>query len=117
MPKNYKVLKINALRERGRRMASARWKKDRARRDAEMPERMAELREIEIQNLPHHSGDILGVMQWTDARSGQTRRWIVRIGDRRDQITISAPGGSITKSHGWAWFLSNLRKKICHQSP
>jgi hypothetical protein len=112
MHRNRKLLKINALRERCRRMAAARWKKDRARRDAEMPERMAELREIEIQNLPRKSGDILGVMQWTDARSGQTRRWIVRIGARRDQITISAPGGKPTKSHGWAWFLSNLRKRI-----
>jgi hypothetical protein len=112
MHRKRKLLKINALRERGRRMAAARWKKDRARRDAEMPERMAELREIEIQNLPRKSGDIIGVMQWTDARSGQTRRWIIRIGDRRDQITISSPSGPPTKSHGWAWFFSNLRKRI-----
>ena len=114
MHSNRKLLRINALRERGKRMAAARWQKDRARRDAEMPDRLAEMREIEIQNLPRNPGDIRGCLQWTDYATGRTRRWLVRIGDRRDQITIAAPAGTPTKSHGWAWFFSNLRKHLCN---
>jgi hypothetical protein len=117
MHTRYKLHRINALRAKGKRMAKARWDADRARRDAEMPQRMAELRAIEIENLPCSRGDMLGVMQWTCARTGRTRRWIIRIGDRIDRITITAPGGQPTASHGWAWFFSKLRKAILNLTP
>jgi len=112
MPTHYKRLRINALREHGRRMAKARWSNDRARRDAEMPERIAEIRQIETENLPRSAGDVLGTLQWADARTGKVRRWVVRIGDRADQITVEFPGEKRSDSHGWAWFLSGLRKRI-----
>lgn len=94
-------------------MNKARWDADRAKRDAAMPDRIRELAEIESENLPRNKGDILGSFQWTDARSGKARRWIVRIGSRRDQITLEAPGGKPTASHGWAWALNQLRKHLC----
>lgn len=105
-------LKMSALSERGKRMAEARWAKDRERRAAEMPERVAMLEQVAVENLPRTAGDVLGVMQWTCARSGRVRRWVVRIGDRADRITVEAPGEQPTRSHGWAWFLAMLRRKI-----
>lgn len=98
-----------ARSERGRRMARARWDTDRARRDAEEPERMRELAEITAQNYPRQSGDVLGTLQWTDAASGKVRRWIIRIGSRRDQVTAETPDGRRTGSHGWTWLLDHLR--------
>jgi len=71
------------------------------------------LAEIEIENLPRRTGDALGCLQWHDFRTGRVRRWTVRIGDRRDRITIEKPGGKPSKSHGWTWFLVMLRKRIC----
>ena len=91
----------------------ARWDADRAQRDAEMPDRIRDLAEIEIQNLPRKQGDILGSLQWTDARSGKVRRWIIRIGDRADRITAEMPHSKATKSHGWAWLLNHLRPHLC----
>lgn len=99
--------------EKSAQMNKARWDADRARRDAEMPDRIRELAEIEIQNLPRKQGDILGVMQWTDSRSGKVRRWIVRIGDRSDRITLEFPGGKPSKSQGWATALPKLRSHLC----
>lgn len=94
-------------------MNKARWDADRERREAEMPDRILELAEIEIQNLPRKQGDILGSLQWTDARSGKVRRWIIRIGDRADRITAEMPHSKATKSHGWAWLLNHLRPHLC----
>lgn len=82
------------------------------RRMAEMPERIRELAEIEVQNLPRKQGDALGSLQWHDFRTGRVRRWTVRIGDRVDRITVEAPGGQPSKSHGWTWFLAQLRKHL-----
>ncbi len=98
---SYTQRKIKALSERGKRMAAARWKLDRERRDAEEPERIREIEEIETQNLPRRQGDALGALQWTDFRTGKVRRWIVRIGDRADRITLHSPDGRATGSHGW----------------
>jgi hypothetical protein len=67
------------------------------------------LEEIEIQNLPRKQGDALGCLQWTDFRTGRARRWAVRIGNRRGRITVEAPGDAPSKSHGWTWFLTQLR--------
>ena len=105
-------LRIKALSERGKRMAAARWANDRARRDAEMPERIAALHEREINNLPRSQGDTLGVLQWTSASTGKVRRWVIRIGDRADRITVEYPGEKPSASNGWSWFLSKLRKHI-----
>ena len=106
---NYTRLRINALRERGKRMAAARWKLDRERRNAEMPERIRELAEIAAINLPRKRGDPLGSLQWTDFRTGKVRRWVVRIGDRSDRVTLESPDGRKTESHGWTWALNHLR--------
>jgi len=52
MHSNYKRLRIKALSDRGKIMAAARWKRDQERRDAEMPERIAELlKESEKRNV------------------------------------------------------------------
>lgn len=115
MAKNRKLLgsytqrRIKALSERGTRMAAARWNADRARRDAEMPERIHELAEIETQNLPRKTGDPVGCLQWTDFRTGKVRRWVVEIGARRDQIVLRSTTGKKTGSHGWTWVMDHLR--------
>lgn len=70
------------------------------------------LAEIEIQNLPRRNGDALGCLQWTDFRTGKVRRWVVRIGNRADRITVESPGNKASPSHGWTWFLSHLRKHL-----
>jgi hypothetical protein len=95
--------------EKSKGMNRARWKADGARRDAAMLERMRHMAEIEVENLPRKQGDALGCLQWTDFRSGKVRRWIVRIGDRIDRITLESPGGKPTISHGWTWVMTKLR--------
>ena len=92
-------------------MNKARWDADRARREEEMPERIRELAEYDVQNLPRKEGDALGCLQWHDFRTGKVRRWVIRIGDRSDRITAES-NNKVTKSHGWSWILTNLRKKI-----
>lgn len=106
---SYNQRKAKVLSERGKRMAAARWRRDRERRDEEMPERLRELAEIEAQNLPRRQGDALGCLQWTDFRTGQVRRWIVRIGDRADRITLEFPGCKPSRSCGWTRALDFLR--------
>jgi DNA invertase Pin-like site-specific DNA recombinase len=113
MPSRSISLRIKAKQEQGRKMARARWDADRARRDAEEPERIREIAEIEIQNLPRKQGDALGSLQWTDFRTGKVRRWVFRIGDRADQVTMEATDGRVTGSHGWAWILAHLRPYLC----
>ena len=83
------------------------------RRAADLPERIRELAEIDVQNLPRKEGDALGCLQWTDFRTGRVRRWTVRIGDRADRITLHSPDGRKTGSHGWAWALDHLRGFLC----
>lgn len=112
MPSSYTRRKINALRERGRLMANARWKAERERRDADEPERIRELAELDIINLPRHQGDAVGCLQWTDFRSGKVRKWVIRIGDRIDRITVESPHTARSRSHGWTWFLTSLRKHL-----
>ena len=101
----YNRRKHNAMRERGKRMAAARWKAERDRQNAEMPARIRELEEIAIQNLPHRPGDPLGCLQWHDYRTGRVRRWIVRIGDQP------------TASHGWTWLTEKIRAHLCRPAP
>jgi len=113
----YNRRKINAMRERGKRMAAARWKAERERQNAEMPARIRELEEIATQNLPHRPGDPLGCLQWHDFRTGRVRRWIVRIGDRRDRVTVETTGGQPTASHGWTWLTEKIRAHLCRPAP
>lgn len=108
----YKRHIAKAQSARGRRMAHARWAADRARRIAEAPQRIYQMGLAEAENLPRNQGDMLGSLQWHDARTGRVRRWIVRIGDRADRITIESPGTPATRPHGWTWFFTHLRKKI-----
>ncbi len=112
MPSSYTRRRINALRERGRRMANARWKAERERRDVEESERIRELAEIDANNLPRSQGDALGCLQWTDYRTGKVRKWVIRIGDRIDRITVESPQSARSQSHGWTWFLASLRKHL-----
>ena len=93
-------------------MARARWAADRARRDAGAAERLRELKEVEMINLPRGEGDALGCLEWTDYRSGKARRWVVRVGDRRDRMTVDLADGRRTRSHGWTWILTALRKHL-----
>lgn len=109
MHSSYNNRKAKALSDRGKRMAEARWKADRARRDAEMLERIRELAEADAINMPRKRGDSLGSIQWTDFRSGKVRRWIVKIGDRSDRMTFHSTDGRSTASHGWTWFLNHIR--------
>jgi hypothetical protein len=104
----YNRRKIKALSDRGKRMAKARWDSERARIDAEMPARIRELAEIEIENYPRKQGDAIGCLQWTDFRTGRVRRWVVRIGNRIDRVTLHT-GGKSTGSHGWTWVMDHLR--------
>lgn len=87
------------------------------RRMADLTERLREMEEIEVQNLPRSTGDALGCLTWIDYRTGQTRKLVIRIGARRDQITLESPGGKPSKSHGWAWALTKLRMKILTPTP
>lgn len=105
----YNRLRAKRLSERGRKMARARWANDRARRDAEEPDRVRALAEIEVANLPRGAGDALGCLQWTDYRTGRVRRWVVTIGQRADQVELRSPGGRRSGSHGWTWVMDHLR--------
>ena len=98
--------------EGSRRANAARWAADRARRDAEAPTRERELAIIDAENLPRRQGDMLGVLQWTDAATGTVRRWVVRIGGRADRITVEFPGQPPSASHGLTWLFTCLRKRI-----
>ena len=113
MPSSYNQRRIKALSERGKLMAAARWKLDREHRDADEAERVRQLEEWEVWNLPRREGDPLGCLQWTDFRTGKVRRWTARIGDRIDRVTLHAPDGRATESHGWTWVLEHLRSYLC----
>ena len=104
--------KIKALRERGRKMANARWTKHRATINADQPAILRDLAETAAINLPVRQGDPVGLLQWTDLRTGSVKRWTLRIGDRADRLTLHAPDGRATRSHGWTWILSHLRRHL-----
>jgi len=105
----HKATQAKYSREKALQMNRARWNADRERRDKEEPIRLQELAEINAINLPRKTGDVLGSLQWTDAATGKVRRWTVRIGERRDQVTLSNPDGRRSKSMGWTRLLNSLR--------
>lgn len=69
-------------------------------------------RKLKRRTCLENKGDPLGCLQWTDFRTGKVRRWIVRIGDRSDRVTLETPSGKRTKSHGMAWMLEKIRAVI-----
>jgi hypothetical protein len=78
---------------------------------------MREMEEIEVLNLPLKKGDAIGCLQWRDFRTGRVRRWVVRIGDRSDRVTLECPSGKATASHGWTWVMDHLRGFLCGSKP
>jgi hypothetical protein len=90
-----------------RARANVRW--ERARRSAECSAIERELAEVAVQNLPRREGDAIGCLQWADFRTGKVRRWVVRIGDRIDRVTLESSNGRRTRSHGWTWVMDRLR--------
>ena len=88
-----------------------------ARRMAYMPERLREMAEWDVQNLPRKNGDALGCLEWRDFRTGKVRRWVVRIGDRADRITLESPDGRQTAAHGWTWAMDHLRGFLAGRKP
>jgi len=98
-------LRFSAMGKASQRVQSA-------RRMEGVEDRMREMAEIDTHNLPRKQGDALGCLQWTDYRTGKVRKWVVRIGDRSDRITVEAPGENPTSSHGWTWLLTKLRKHL-----
>lgn len=113
MPRNRWQHKRRLASEKASKMGIASQKAQRERREADAPERLRELAEIEVMNLPRNPGDAFGCLQWTDFRTGQVRRWVAVIGTRRDQVILRAPDGRETGSHGWAWALNHLRGYLC----
>ena len=116
MPRNRRIRKRRGTQwtsESSERANKARWDAERARRDAEMPDRIREIAEIEAVNLPRRQGDAIGCLQWTDYRTGKITKRIIEIGSRRDQIVVRQPDGTRSRSHGWTWFLDHLRNAIC----
>ena len=95
--------------ESSRRANACRWRIDNEQRQAGEAERVRELAEMEVENLPRAEGDALGCLAWTDFRTGRVRRWVVRIGARVDQVTVEDGAGRRTGSHGWTWVLDHLR--------
>ena len=109
---SYRKQRAERKRLRFSAMGKASQRVQAERRMADAPARLREMAEWDAQNLPRKKGDALGCLQWTDFRTGKVRRWTVRIGDRRDRITVEAPGDALSKSHGWTWFLTQLRKHL-----
>jgi hypothetical protein len=93
-------------------MGKASQRVKRAKREEGLADRLRELAEIEATNLPRKQGDALGSLQWTNFATGKVNRWIIRIGDRADRITMHSPDGRSTQSHGWTWILNKLRSHL-----
>lgn len=109
---SYRKQRAERKRLRMSAMGKASQKVQAERRMLGMQERIRELAEWDVQNLPRKQGDALGCIQWTDFRTGRVRRWTIRIGDRSDRITVESPGEKPSASHGWTWFLTKLRKHL-----
>ena len=97
-----KRLRFSAMGKASQRVQSE-------RRMADAQERLREMTEWDVQNLPRKQGDPIGCLQWTDFRTGKVRRWVVRIGNRSDRMTMETPDGRKTQSHGWTYLLNHLR--------
>jgi hypothetical protein len=91
---------------------AARWAREKERRDAETPARLLELAIIDAENLPRKEGDAFGVLQWTNLSTGHVRRWVFRIGDRRDRVCVCSSDGRSSASHGLTFIFNSIRSKI-----
>lgn len=63
-------------------------------------------------NLPRRKGDAVGSLQYRDFATGKITRWVVEIGDRRDQRVFRSPDGRLGRSAGWAFLLRCVRMVI-----
>ena len=88
-----------------KKAAKARWDKDRARKESEMPARIAQM-ELEkvIGEGGLKPGDYMGTLQWRQC-DGSVRKWVIRQGARSNQIRIDG----VNKEHGWTWLMDRLR--------
>lgn len=109
---NYRKQRDERKRLRFSSMGKASQRIQAERKMADLPERLREMAEWDVQNLPRKQGDALGCLQWHDFQTGKVRRWTVRIGNRIDRITVESPGATPSPSHGWTWFLTQLRKHL-----
>lgn len=112
MQKRYNRKYDKELREKRRAAAMVRWRNEAVRRKAGEPERMRELEIAESRNLPCSSGDVAGMVQWTNFSTGTVHRWVVRIGDRKGRFTVEPPGGQRSKPHGLSWLFDTMRAKV-----
>jgi hypothetical protein len=83
---NYRKQRAERKRLRMSAMGKASQRVQADRRMEHMAERLREMAEWDVQNLPRKQGDALGCLQWTDFGTGKVRRWTVRIGSRRCPI-------------------------------
>lgn len=107
---------IKSKSELGRKLALARWSKDRERRDAEEEVRLfaTELARV-LGEGPVESGQYVGTLQWSDT-SGKVRRWTLRRGDRSGQIWIDGVPSPKTVT----CLLDHLRRRLSpyfHKTP
>lgn len=109
---NYRKQRVERKRLRMSALGKASQRVQQAARMERMADRLRETAEYDVWNLPRKQGDALGCLQWTDFRTGRVRRWIVRIGDRADRMTVESPGSKPGASHGWTWILTHLRKHL-----
>lgn len=94
--------------ERARAKARRRWDLDRARRDAEEPDRLREMALARVLGEgPVEPGQYLGTLQWHGA-DGKIRRWTLRRGPRAGQIHLDGKDGPRTIS----WLLDRLRRRL-----
>ena len=109
MHRSYNRKRARRLSERRRKMALARWKKDRERRMDGIEERRREMMIEAIENLPKVCGDPTHIFQIQNLATGKVDRWLIRRGDRVDRVTMENMKGKRTASHGWTWILNHLR--------
>ena len=95
--------------ESSKRANKARWNADRERRDAEASERIREMMIEAIENLPNYEGAPTHIFQIQNLATGKVDRWLMRRGNRIDQVTMESMNGKRTGSHGWTWIMDHLR--------
>lgn len=96
-----------------------RWTKERSAQAHAAKERLrverAEAGLVEHEWVRVPKGEYLGTLQWHDA-SGQVRRWVIRQGDRANNISVQAlvfgcSSGRLYRT--WTWLSDRLRRVLC----
>lgn len=96
------------LSEAGRKAARARWDRENARIEAEMPDRLREMERRRVLNEGFaNEGDYIGTLEWRD-KTGKVRKWVIRRGPRYNQMLID--GVEAPKSV--TVLMSKLRKSL-----